>query len=162
MKAWGRKQELYAALPVADKLESKRRELEQVGADWHDRQNEQLPAGYVSYDVRLGHDELWHTYRARCVALEILALEGASAELVEIAWDRANEDVRFHRLQRPIPSPEEVAEIIEAQRACIARTEPSSPPPRQRRANVIEFEGYRDRLADYRGRDGPRTEPALV
>jgi hypothetical protein len=79
--------------------------------------------------------------------------------LVEVARDRANEDVRFHRPLRPIPSEADVAAIIAAEKAHVASPAPA--PSRQRRADVIEIADFlrRDVLAEYRDRQRPQLEP---
>jgi hypothetical protein len=130
--------EAFEQLPTAEQIAFKQKQLAELPAD--------IPLADLE---------------RREIELDIIELQGGSSGLLTVARDRANEDARFRRPMRAIPSEREVAAFLEAERA---RVERITPAPRQQQADVIQLDDYRPRdvLADYRGRPQVRLEPDHV
>jgi hypothetical protein len=112
----------YEALPTGEKIAHKRAQLEAWSAEWGKHQGETLPPGFVPFHVRIWHDKPGYEYHQRLIEIEILALEGASEELLRLAKDQAHEARCAHRPQAPIPTEADLA-AMETPR--LTRSEPA-------------------------------------
>jgi hypothetical protein len=138
-----REKAAYEALSVADKIAHKRQELAEKIAAWEGRDRNAFC---------VNTDEM-HGLRCRHIEIEIMALEGAAADIIETARTQANEDYRYRGRQTADST------ILERTRSVLpAQAFVPAPPPteaameaapvRSPRKSVItigkdKFEGFR-------------------
>jgi hypothetical protein len=115
-----RKRQEYEALPVAAKIAAKQQALAELA---------------VGSDL--------YAYRYRSLELDVMELQGASANVLQIAREQSCEAMRFRRPMPAIPTEIEATEILEAARAHVACPAPD-PAPRKKPDNVIVLANRRE------------------
>jgi hypothetical protein len=141
----------FEALPVPEKIETLKKKLAERIAEW--------ASGESQPDAKklTTHNEIFERHLRRHLEIQILELEGASAESVRGMRERNDDAVRERRGLSWIdegPSDEEKEQ---------SRSVPRTPLRVQPDPVVVpQFRPPVDKVKDYRGRDGLITEPEFV
>jgi hypothetical protein len=141
----------FEALPVPEKIETLKRKLAERIAEW--ASGESRPDG----KKLTAHNEILERHLRRHLEIQILELEGASAESVRAMRERNDDAVRKSRglsWADEGPSDEEKEQPRSVPRAPL-RVQPDPVVAPQLRPPI-------DKLKDYRGPEDPITEPELV